>query len=63
MTGPDVLADLAGRPALLQDACQRALAYLDAQPERPVAPTVEAVAALRRLDFPCRARAWTPATC
>ena len=48
---PDVQAGLAGRPALLQDACQRALAYLGGLADRPVAPTAAAVAALSRLDF------------
>lgn len=47
----DVQAALAGRPALLRDACQRALAYLDGLAERRVAPAAEAVAAMRRLDF------------
>lgn len=48
---PDVGAVLAGRPVLLEDACQRALAYLAGVAERPVAPAEEAVAALGRLDF------------
>src|SRR5882672_1933042 len=54
MTGPaqDVAAMVAGRPALLRDACRRALAYLDGLAERRVAPDAEAVAALDRLDFP-----------
>src|SRR5262245_43531620 len=54
MTGParDVAAMVAGRPALLQDACRRALAYLDGLTERGVAPDAEAVAALDRLDCP-----------
>jgi len=47
----EVQAALAGRPALLQDACQRALTYLAGLAERPVAPAAEAVAALGRLDF------------
>ena len=53
MTGPaqDVAAMVAGRPALLRDACRRALAYLDRLAERRVAPDAEAVAALDRLDF------------
>jgi glutamate/tyrosine decarboxylase-like PLP-dependent enzyme len=42
---------LAGRPALLQDACARALAYLDGLADRPVAPAAADVAALERLDF------------
>ena len=33
----EVDAALAGRPALLQDACQRALAYLGGLAERPAA--------------------------
>jgi len=51
MPGRDVHADLAGRPALLQGACERALAYLDGLAGRPVAPAADAVAALGRLDF------------
>jgi glutamate/tyrosine decarboxylase-like PLP-dependent enzyme len=47
----EVRAALAGRPALLQDASQRALAYLGGLAERPVAPAAEAVAAVDRLDF------------
>jgi glutamate/tyrosine decarboxylase-like PLP-dependent enzyme len=42
---------LAGRPALLRDACARALAYLDGLADRPVAPAGPDVAALGRLDF------------
>jgi glutamate/tyrosine decarboxylase-like PLP-dependent enzyme len=48
---PEIEAALAGRPALLQDACQRALAYLGGLAERRVGPAAEAVAALGRLDF------------
>jgi glutamate/tyrosine decarboxylase-like PLP-dependent enzyme len=48
---PEVRAALAGRPALLRDACQRALAYLGGLAERRVGPAAEAVAALDRLDF------------
>ena len=48
---PDVQAVLAGRSALLQDACRRALAYLGVLSERQVAPAADAVAALGRLDF------------
>jgi glutamate/tyrosine decarboxylase-like PLP-dependent enzyme len=48
---PDVQAVLAGRSALLQDACRRALAYLGGLSERQVAPAADAVAALGRLDF------------
>jgi len=47
----EVQAALAGRPALLQDACQRALAYLGGLAERRVGPAAEAVAALGGLDF------------
>jgi len=42
---------LAGRPALLRDACARALAYLDGLADRPVAPAAADVAALGQLDF------------
>jgi glutamate/tyrosine decarboxylase-like PLP-dependent enzyme len=52
MTVPDVAAMLAGRPALMQDACQRALAYLDGLGGRRVAPAAGSVAALGELDFP-----------
>lgn len=48
---PGVQAALAGRAALLEDACQRALAYLDGLAERRVAPAADAVAALGQLDF------------
>jgi glutamate/tyrosine decarboxylase-like PLP-dependent enzyme len=53
MTVPtnDVADALAGRPALLRDACARALAYLDGLADRPVAPAAADVAALGRLDF------------
>jgi hypothetical protein len=47
----DVPAMLAERPALLQDACNRALAYLASVAERPVAPPEAAVAGLADLDF------------
>jgi glutamate/tyrosine decarboxylase-like PLP-dependent enzyme len=47
----DVGAMLAGRPALLQDACGRALAYLEGLADRRVAPDEESVAALGRLGF------------
>ena len=47
----EVAADLAGRPALLRDACSRALAYLGGLAGRPVAPAAADVAALDRLDF------------
>ena len=43
---------LAGRPALLRDACERAVAYLDGVASRPVAPSEEAVAGLLELGFP-----------
>ncbi|MGE5133504.1 MAG: pyridoxal-dependent decarboxylase, partial [Gemmatimonadota bacterium] len=43
---------LAGRPALLADASERALRYLAGLAERPVAPPPAAVAGLARLDFP-----------
>src|SRR5436309_628648 len=46
-----VAALLAGRSALLRDACARALAYLDGLAERPVAPAAGDVAALAGLDF------------
>jgi glutamate/tyrosine decarboxylase-like PLP-dependent enzyme len=48
---PDVPTVLAGRPALLRDACQRALAYLDGLADRRVAPADAAIAALDSLDF------------
>jgi glutamate/tyrosine decarboxylase-like PLP-dependent enzyme len=48
----DVQGELEGRAALLQDACRRALRYLEGLADRPVAPPAEAVRALRRLDFP-----------
>jgi glutamate/tyrosine decarboxylase-like PLP-dependent enzyme len=47
----DIAAALAGREALLRDACDRALRYLAALTDRPVAPDPAAVAALDRLDF------------
>ncbi|HSZ44230.1 MAG TPA: pyridoxal-dependent decarboxylase [Streptosporangiaceae bacterium] len=49
---PGVPAMLAGRPALLRDACERAVAYLDGVASRPVAPSEEAVAGLLELGFP-----------
>ncbi len=52
LPGQEVPADLAGRPALLREASERALAYLGGLAGRPVAPAADAVAALRRLDFP-----------
>jgi glutamate/tyrosine decarboxylase-like PLP-dependent enzyme len=47
----EVEAELAGRPALLRDACSRALAYLGGLDGRPVAPAAADVTALDRLDF------------
>jgi len=49
---PDIGAELAGRPALLRDACERALRYLDKVADRPVAPGKQAVAGLDELEFP-----------
>ena len=49
---PDVAAELAGRPALLRDACDRALHYLDGVAERPVAPGAQAISSLDELEFP-----------
>jgi len=49
--GLDVPGMLAERPALLQDACDRALAYLASIGERRVAPAADAVARLDELDF------------
>jgi glutamate/tyrosine decarboxylase-like PLP-dependent enzyme len=46
-----VQGELEGRPALLREACERALAYLGGLAGRPVAPDADAVAALSRLDF------------
>src|ERR1700722_4041905 len=43
---------LAGRAALLRDACERSLAYLDQVASRAVAPASTAVAALGELDVP-----------
>jgi glutamate/tyrosine decarboxylase-like PLP-dependent enzyme len=47
-----IAATLAGRPALLEDAQRRALAYLDGLAGRSVAPPAAAVETLARLDFP-----------
>ncbi len=47
---PEVETQLAGRPALLQDACSRALAYLAGLADRPAEPAAADVAALDRLD-------------
>jgi glutamate/tyrosine decarboxylase-like PLP-dependent enzyme len=46
-----VEAILSGRAALLRDACDRALAYLDTVSDRLVAPGPAAVAGLSALDF------------
>jgi glutamate/tyrosine decarboxylase-like PLP-dependent enzyme len=46
-----VEAMLSGRAALLRDACDRALAYLDTVAHRLVAPGSAAVAGLSELDF------------
>ncbi len=48
----DVQSTLAGRAALLRDACERALAYLDGVADRPVAPGEQAVDGLAELGFP-----------
>jgi glutamate/tyrosine decarboxylase-like PLP-dependent enzyme len=48
---PDIDTELAGRPGLLRDACERALAYLAGVGSRPVAPPAAAIAALDGLDF------------
>jgi glutamate/tyrosine decarboxylase-like PLP-dependent enzyme len=47
----DIAGALAGRDALLRDACDRALGYLGTLASRPVAPDPAAVAALDGLDF------------
>lgn len=57
----DIESALAGRPALLEDACRRALRYLAGLADRPVAPSAEAVSALRGLDFPLPAAGRDPA--
>lgn len=56
----DDRAATAGRAALLRDACQRALAYLDGLAGRRVAPAPDAVAGLDRLDFPLPAAGRDP---
>ena len=48
----DIEAMLAGRPALLREACDRALAYLDGVADRPVAPSKQALTDLAELNFP-----------
>jgi glutamate/tyrosine decarboxylase-like PLP-dependent enzyme len=50
--GSGIQAALDGRPALLQDACSRALRYLAGLESRRVAPAADAVGALGQLDFP-----------
>ena len=57
----DVKSALDGRPALLQDASRRAQRYLAGLADRPVAPSAEAVSALRELDFPLPASGRDPA--
>ena len=57
----DIESALDGRPDLLQDACRRALCYLAGLADRPVAPSAEAVGALRGLDFPLPASGRDPA--
>ncbi len=47
----DISGLLAERPALLADACQRALRYLAGLDSRPVAPAPAGLAGLDRLDF------------
>ena len=47
----DIGAALAGREALLREACERALGYLGTLADRPVAPDPAAVGALALLDF------------
>ena len=39
-------------PSLLADAATRAQRYLDGLPDRPVAPSPQALAALAQLDLP-----------
>jgi glutamate/tyrosine decarboxylase-like PLP-dependent enzyme len=62
MTVPasDAAAMLAGRRALLADACQRAQGYLAGLAQRRVAPAPADVAALSRLDFPLPAPGLDP---
>ena len=47
-----IVAALAGRPALLEDAQRRALAYLGGLAGRSVTPPTAAIEALAGLDFP-----------
>ena len=48
----DVKATLAGLPALLRDACERGVAYLDGVADRPVALDKRALDGLLELGFP-----------
>jgi glutamate/tyrosine decarboxylase-like PLP-dependent enzyme len=48
----DIGAELAARPALLRDSCERAIAYLGGVADRPVQPSRQAVKDLVGLDFP-----------
>jgi glutamate/tyrosine decarboxylase-like PLP-dependent enzyme len=48
----DIEAQLAARPALLRDACERAISYLGGVAERPVRPDSQAVNDLLQLGFP-----------
>ncbi len=48
----DIGAMLGGRPALLRDACERALAYLDQVADRPVAPAKPALTDVLEPGFP-----------
>ena len=47
----DIEAELAARPALLRDACERAIAYLGSVADRPVQPADQAVKGLVELGF------------
>ncbi len=47
--------------SLLDDAARRARAYLDSLPERPVAPSPQAVTALQRLNEPLPPKSTDPA--
>jgi glutamate/tyrosine decarboxylase-like PLP-dependent enzyme len=53
---------LAGRGALLRDACERAVSYLDGVADRPVAPGQDAVDGLQKLGFPLPGRGLDAAT-
>ena len=48
----DAKATLAGRAALLRDACERGVAYLDGVADRPAAPGRQAINGLDELAFP-----------